>query len=120
MEFIPQEIDGEIMVLAADGGLDSVNAAAFVRQVEEMVAGGFRQLIIDCGGLTHLSSVGLGTLLRLHARLAKQGGDVRLCGVTGFPMQVLRAMRLDRVFEVYDDVDQARAALRRPPKGESS
>ena len=114
MEFILEEIDGEIMVLRADGGLDASNAAAFIKTVESMASGGINRLIIDCSKLSHISSVGLGALLRLHTRVAKQGGEVKLCGVSGMPMQVLSMMRLDRVFGIYPDIDQARLAYAPP------
>ena len=47
----------------------------------------------------------------LHARAAKQGGEVKLCGVSGLPMQVLSLMRLDRVFGIYPDIDRARLSF---------
>lgn len=111
MQFVLREIDGDIMVLCADGGLDASNAADLVRQVELLAGSGITRLILDCSKLTHISSVGLGALLRLHARAAKQGGEVKLSGVSGLPMQVLSLMRLDRVFGVYPDIDRARLSF---------
>jgi len=113
MEFIPHEIDGDVMILRAEGGLDASNASEFMKQVNAMTVGGFSRLIIDCVDLTHISSVGLGVLFRTHARAAKLGGEVKLCNVSGMPMQVLTVMRLNRVFGIYKDVDQARLSFRR-------
>ena len=110
MEFIPREIDGNILVIGADGGLDGTNAHRFTEDVLTIVEGGISRLIIDCERLTHVSSVGLGALIRIRGRAAKVGGDVKLCNVSGGPMQVLRASRLDRVFGVYADLNQARLA----------
>ena len=112
MEFIPREIDGDIMVLEMDGGLDGENVDGFVTDVLAIVDGGIARLIIDCTRLTNISSLGLGALIRLHARAARYGGDVKLCCISGLPMQVLRMMRLDRVFEIYPDLDRARLAFR--------
>ena len=112
MEFIPREIDGDIMVLQIDGGLDGGNVEGFVTDVLAIVDGGIASLIIDCTRLTTISSLGLGALIRLHARAARRGGDVKLCCISGLPMQVLRMMRLDRVFEIYPDLDRARLAFR--------
>ncbi len=113
MEFIPHEIDGDVMILRAEGGLDASNASEFMKQVNAMAEGGFSRLIIDCVDLAHISSVGLGVLFRTHARAAKLGGEVKLCNVSGMPMQVLTVMRLNRVFGIYKDVDQARLSFRR-------
>ncbi len=111
MQFTPREIDGDIMVLAIDGGLDGTTASGFTEEVLSLVDAGVGRLIIDCSGLTALSSVGVGALIRLHARASSRGGDVKLCGITGLIMQVMRVMRLDRVFEIYEDVDRARSAF---------
>ncbi|MDP7070384.1 MAG: STAS domain-containing protein [Phycisphaerales bacterium] len=117
MEFIPREIDGDIMVIEADGGLDGTNAARFSDDVLAIVDGGIGRLIIDCARLTHVSSVGLGALIRIRSRAAKAGGDVKLCNVSGLPMQVLHASRLDRVFGLYPDLNRARLAFLEPDGG---
>jgi anti-anti-sigma factor len=83
-----------------------------VTDVLAIVDGGIASLIIDCTRMTNISSLGLGALIRLHARAARHGGDVKLCCISGLPMQVLRMMRLDRVFEIYPDLDRARLAFR--------
>ncbi|MDP7028984.1 MAG: STAS domain-containing protein [Phycisphaerales bacterium] len=114
MQLHPREIDGDIMVLAVDGGLDGTTSAGFTDDVLSIVDGGVKRLILDCSGLTAVTSVGIGALLRLHARAARLGGDVKLAGVQALPMQVLRLMRLDAVFELYDTVDRARLAFRPP------
>ncbi len=116
MQLVPQEIDGDIMVLSVDGGLDGTTAAAFTSDVLAIVDGGVKRLILDCSRLTAVSSVGLGAIIRLHARAARLGGDVKLAGVQGGPMQVMRVMRLDRVFGIYATVDRARLAFQ-PPEG---
>jgi len=99
------------MVIAVDGGLDGTTSAGFTNQVLALVDGGATRMIIDCAGLTSLTSVGVGSLLRLHARAASRGGDIKLSGVPGMAMQVLSLMKLDRVFRVYQDVDRARSAF---------
>ncbi len=114
MEFIPREIDGDIMVIEADGGLDGTNANQFTDDVLAIVEGGISRLIIDCERLSHVSSVGLGALIRIRSRASKVGGDVKLCSVSGVAMQVLQASRLDRVFGIYSDLNQARLAFQEP------
>ncbi len=111
MQFVPSEIDGNTMVIAIDGGLDATTSAQFTSDVLAMVDGGVDRLIIDCRGLTSLTSQGIGAILRLHSRAASRGGDVKLCAVPGLVMQVLTMMRMDRIFGVYPDVDRARLSF---------
>lgn len=105
--------DNNVMVVAIDGGLDNRTADDFFSQIDGLVEGGINRIVVDCGGLTYLSSAGLAALLRVHSRMRRHGGDVRLAGVRSIVVQVLQLTKLDRMFELYPDVDQARLSLRR-------
>ncbi len=89
MEFYYHDVDKNILVLAADGGLAAVTADTFVGELERAIELGCRKLIVDCTRLTYISSYGLGVLLRLRKRLAEKGGD----------------------FEIYPTLDDARRAF---------
>lgn len=112
MEIYCDEIDEDVMILAADGGLNAQTADELVEQLERLVDGGLSKLIIDCSKLDYISSYGIGVLLRLHQRLARQGGDVKVCAMKGIVSQVLQVSRLGSIFELYPDVGRARLAFR--------
>ena len=112
MEFRYDEIDGDLMILTADGGLNQRTADQFVSSVETLVDAGLRRLIIDCSALDYVSSFGLGVLVRLHRRMQTHGGDVKIAAVSGFLAQALQATRLNSLFEIYPDVNRAKLAFR--------
>ena len=112
MEFYYHEIDDDVLVLRADGGLNAENADEFLEKVEALVEAGLRKIIVDCSGLTYVSSSGLGTLIRLHRNMAQIGGNVKVAAISGPVAQVLELTRLTRLFEIYPDVDRARLAFR--------
>ncbi len=112
MEFVADEIDRDVMILRADGGLNAANSGEFVDQLTTLVESGVRKIIVDCSGLTYVSSAGLGTLVLLHRRLKDLGGDVKIAGLSGAAAQVLSLTRLDRLLQIYADVDRARLAFR--------
>lgn len=112
MEFVADEIDHDVMILRADGGLNADNAGEFVDQIAKLVDAGIRKMIIDCSGLTYISSSGLGTLVMLHRRMSDLGGDVKVAGLTGMVAQALSLTRLDRLLQIYPDVNRARLAFR--------
>ncbi len=118
MEFFYHELDNSILVLSADGGLNADTAAEFVGQIESLVDAGVKKIIIDCERLEYISSYGLGVLVRLHNKLAKHGGDVKVAGVKSMVLGALSAMRLNQLFEIYPDVSRARLAFR-PKHGAS-
>ncbi len=112
MELIAHEIDVDVMILSADGGLNSSNADQFVAEIEALIDGGLRRLIVDCSSLEYISSVGIGVLLGLNRRMKARGGEVKLSAVRGLIVQVLHISKLDTFFQIYRDVDQARLSFR--------
>ncbi|MSR44453.1 MAG: anti-sigma factor antagonist [Phycisphaerales bacterium] len=112
MELYAIEVFGDLIILRADGGLNSQTSTQLSDQVATLVAGGVRSIVVDCSKLEIISSLGLSSLLMLHTRMKRVGGEVKLCGLKGTIVQVLQITKLDRVFELYDDVEAARLAFR--------
>jgi anti-anti-sigma factor len=112
MEFYFHEIDKSIMILGADGGLNSDTAKPFIEQLESLVEAGVNKIIVDCSKLSYISSYGIGVLVRLHRKLAKHGGDVKVAAPQSFVLGALNVMHMGKVFEIYPDVNQARLAFR--------
>jgi len=116
MELRLLDIDREndVMTLSIDGGLDAATSEEFGTQIEKLIEGGIRRIIIDCSRLSYLSSSGLAALLRTHSRMARRGGDVRIAAASGMVAQVLHLTHLDRMLQLYPDVERARLSLRPP------
>jgi len=53
MEFYYHEIDNDVLVLIADGGLNANTAEQFVTGIENLVEAGLRKMIVDCARLTY-------------------------------------------------------------------
>ena len=111
MEFYYDETDKEVLVLSVDGGLLADNAHHFVNEIEKFIALDMRKLIIDCSRLTKISSYGIGTLIRLHKRMQKKGGDVKLAAVTGVAGKVIRLAKIAEIVQIYATVEDARLAF---------
>ena len=112
MEFYYHDVDHGVLILTADGGLNADNADSFVAGVEKLLDAGVVRIIVDCSKLNYISSRGVATLLTLHKRMEKRGGDVHLAGARGIVPQVIHTLRLDRVFAMHPDVEQALLAFR--------
>ncbi len=76
------------------------------------VDSGLRKIIVDCSELGYISSFGLGVLIRLHSRLARHGGNVKIASVKGVVVEVMRLTKMNKLFEIYPDVSRARLAFR--------
>ena len=117
MEFYYHEHDRDVLILAADGGLNANTAETFVKQLEALVDAGVNRIIVDCSNLQYISSYGIGVLVRLHNRLVKHGGHVKIASPPGKVLQALAIVRLAQMFEIYPDLEQARLAFREKDGG---
>lgn len=81
MELYYHDTDRDVLILSADGGIDSTNADEFVTKLAKLVEAGARKLVIDCSRLVYISSYGIAVLVRLHKKLAERGGDVKLAAL---------------------------------------
>ncbi len=112
METYYDDVDSEVLVVRADGGLNAQTTEGFVEDLEKLVDAGLRKIIIDCSSLDYISSYGLGVLVMLHNHLARHGGDVKIASVKGMIVEVMRITKLNKLFEIYPDVSRARLAFR--------
>lgn len=112
VQVFSRELADGVVVLAVDGGLDSVTTPEFLAALDRLADDGRRRVIVDCSNLTYLSSAGIAALLRLHRRQAARGADVKIAGARGLILDVLRMTRLDGVFDLHPDVERAHLALR--------
>jgi len=117
MEFYYHEVERDVLIVSADGGLNRDTVGEFIDGIAGLIDGGLTKVIIDCTSLTYISSIGLGALLRVHKRMKERGGDVKLAGLTGPVVGIIELTRLDKVFQIYRDVNRARLAFREPDAG---
>lgn len=112
MEFYYDEIDSDVLIIAADGGLNADTAEQFVSSIEKLIDGGVSRIIVDCSKLTTITSYGLGVLIRLHNRMKSRGGDVKIAAVGGIVPQALQITKLNELFDIHPDVNRAKLAFR--------
>jgi anti-sigma B factor antagonist len=117
MEFYYREVEDGILIVNADGGLNSKNADQFINELGALIDAGQNKIVVDCSHLDYISSYGLGVLVRLHSKLAKRGGDVKLACVKVAIEKVLTLTRLNSLFEIYPDISCA-CLMFRPKDGE--
>jgi HptB-dependent secretion and biofilm anti anti-sigma factor len=59
-----------------------------------------KQLDMDLSAVEYLDSSALGMLLLVKEKAASQGKKVRLKNATGTPLQILRTVKFDELFEL--------------------
>jgi anti-anti-sigma factor len=104
---IKSERKSGILVVAPEGRLDAFEAANLGRELETLLEQDDSYLVLDMTPVSYLSSGGIRVLLATQKKLDKKNGRVYLCGLTGYPAQVLKMAGMDSIFTTYNTVDEA-------------
>jgi anti-anti-sigma factor len=100
----------DIVSVVLSGILDESTSNYLLGCVEDEILEGRKKLILDCGQVIFISSMGLGTLIRIRSRMQKMGGDVKIASVRAAVAEVMRVVGLNKIFQIYPSVDDAIAA----------
>ena len=100
--------EGAVVRLSLPGcvAIDNANAAEVKREALQLL-GQAADVVVDLSGVEFLDSAGVGVLVGLFRHARGLGGSARVCGLTPGVRTVLELIQLDRIFEIYDDVDAA-------------
>jgi anti-anti-sigma factor len=70
-----------------------------------------KRLVVDLGHLPYFGSTVLDWLVQLWNRMKAKGGTMAACNVSGVGREVLSLARLDTLWRVFDNRDQALAEM---------
>ena len=102
-----QLLDGEILAAVLGGSLDSVTTDQFNQAIQSHLDQGRTKIILDCRRVNYISSLGLGSLVALRARLRKKGGEA----LHGMAAEAVRLVGLDKLLDIYGDLEFARQSF---------
>jgi anti-anti-sigma factor len=106
-----QILDGDILVIVLDGSLNETTSEHFTQAIQNHLNQGRSKIIIDCRRVEYISSFGLGSLVALQARLRRKGGEAKLAGLYGVAADVIRLVGLDKLLNIYGDIEYARESF---------
>lgn len=75
---IKREQKGEHTLVSLAGQLDTLTAAEFEKEVAGLVNGEDKHILLDCSGLSYVSSAGLRLLLTLQKGMKAKAGTLAL------------------------------------------
>ena len=84
------------------GELDGASIGELIHEIEECMAEGATDVMLDCRHLDFIDSKGVGGLLELKARLETHGGVLVLFSPVDRVRRTLEVTGLDHVFQVVD------------------
>ena len=87
--------------------MDAENSPQFEQQCDAGIAEGLTSLVVDLGGLTYVSSMGLRCFIAVAKTLKAKGGELRICRLQGLVDQVFEITGLKRSLPVYETLESA-------------
>lgn len=79
--------------------------------VGEFLEAGETRIILDLAKVNFIDSTGIGALIRVHSSAMRKTASVKLLHLTKRVYDVLQITRLSSVFEIYDDLEKAKASF---------
>lgn len=102
--------EGSRTVISVTGEIDVYTAPSLRERLNELVAAGHYDLVVDMGGVEFLDSTGLGVLVGGLKRARSHDGSLRLVCDQEKILKVFRITGLTKVFPIHATLDDALAA----------
>ena len=98
---------GSVTVLTIKGELTGDTLDDFIEQRDQVLGQGRCHLVADCNTTSAFDSAGLELLCATRRACEQLKGTLKLCSLDETGRKILEITRLDRKFEVHDDLDSA-------------
>ena len=110
MNFTIEQRDRATIFRPQESRLDSIIAPDLKAEFLILSQPDVEALIVDLSAVEYVDSAGLSALLLARRQQVSHDGDVRLVGVSPEVRQLLELTQLNRVFPIYETVNDALAA----------
>jgi anti-anti-sigma factor len=106
------------VILVLGGKLTFHESDDAFEKIKTLGAAGRSKVILDLRHLSYVDSTGLGAIIGGYTSLTKLGGALKLVNPNMRTMELLLMTQLDKLLEVFDDVQAAVASF--SPRARSS
>jgi len=105
---ISQRIIGSVAVIDLKGRVTLGEGAEIFRdKINSLLHQGQRNLVLNLSGVDYLDSAGLGEIVGTYATVRRQGGTLKLVGLTARIRDLLSITKLLTVFDTFDSEQDA-------------
>jgi len=100
---IEERAVGDVIVLDLKGKVTLGEGDELLKdKVNSMVNQGHRKIILNLAQVPYIDSAGLGEIVRTYTTVSRQGGSLKLLGLTKRITDLLSITKLLSVFETYE------------------
>jgi anti-sigma B factor antagonist len=107
--------EGFATVVVAQGEVDLSTIPQLTQILDDLIAEGQVELIIDMGGVDFIDSTGLGALVGARKRALAKDGSVHLACIKSKVLKIFKITQLTEIFPVHESVADAIASASRHP-----
>jgi anti-sigma B factor antagonist len=105
---IDERLVGDVKILDLTGKMTLGEGDELLRdKVNSLVHQGHKKLVLNLEGVPYIDSAGLGEIVRTYTTVSRQGGKLKLLGLTKRIQDLLSITKLLTVFETYDSEQDA-------------
>ncbi len=106
---IDTHVNGQVALLSIEGEVDMYSSPEARKAIMELVKQKIPKLIVDLQGVSYMDSSGVATLIEGLQMCHKYNGKLLIAGLRDNVREVFELTRLDKIFQIYQDVDTAMA-----------
>jgi anti-sigma B factor antagonist len=99
----------QVSLIDLNGRLTFFEVGILRENITRLVREGRKQIVLNLSGLHYLDSSGIGELARMYVMVVKNGGEMKVIGLTPKIEEILKVTHLYQVFPEFPD---EQAALR--------
>jgi anti-sigma B factor antagonist len=100
---VTRQVEG-ITVLDVRGRITAGEGSEMLRnRISDLIQTGNKRIVLNLYDVEYVDTCGIGALVRIHATLSKQGGQLKLVNIHDRLMEILRMTCLHRVFDIQKD-----------------
>lgn len=88
------------VTLTLRGSLDINSAAQLAEEIDKIIAGKVKKVVVNMAELDLIDSSGVAALVKLYKGVRGANGNFAMTGVRDQPLAIFKLLRLDKVFNL--------------------
>jgi anti-sigma B factor antagonist len=112
LEMVIEKLDAMTAVATISGPLTlGTNLKTVDNNLQTLIAGGVKRLVLDLSGCSYADSSGLGLLMMVNGIASKSGGALRLCALSSRVADLIQLTHTESILKCDADRSLSLAAL---------
>ncbi len=103
--------EADVHVIAAEGELGEAEVTALADEMVRLACASRCNLVLDLSAVHHFDYRQVRSLAARARLLRSAGGDLKLCGLSGYLQAIFRASGLYAEFQLFEDAEAASASF---------